>query len=151
MQAKVCGLTTAEQVETCVSHGANFCGFILNYQKSHRYINYQIAKKITDVKKHNAYYVGVLVNPSKEELTMFSNLNLDYFQIYGNYSKEQLNEIKTNYKKKIIMSLQIKDKQDVLKYKTLIDEANKIIAGYYEGCEITLAKNFYKEVYVFFP
>ena len=127
MQAKVCGLTTAEQVETCVSHGANFCGFILNYQKSHRYINYQIAKKITDVKKHNAYYVGVLVNPSKEELTMFSNLNLDYFQIYGNYSKEQLNEIKTNYKKKIIMSLQIKDKQDVLKYKIYEKIANIIL------------------------
>ena len=36
--------------------------------------------------------------------------------------------------------------EDVLKYKTLIDEANKIIAGYYEGCEITQAKNFYKEV-----
>ena len=48
---------------------------------------------------------------------MFSNLNLDYFQIYGNYSKEKLNKIKINYKKKIIMSLQIKDKKDVLKYK----------------------------------
>ena len=36
--------------------------------------------------------------------------------------------------------------EDILKYKTLIDAANKIIAGYYEGCEITQAKNFYKEV-----
>ena len=117
MQAKVCGLTTTEQVETCVSYGANFCGFILNYQKSHRFINYQVAKKLTEIKKYNTYYVGVLVNPSKEELVMFSNLNLDYFQIYGNYSKEKINEIKINCKKKIIMSLQIKDKQDVLKYK----------------------------------
>ena len=117
MQAKVCGLTTMEQVETCVSYGANFCGFILNYQKSHRFINYQVAKKLTEIKKYNTYYVGVLVNPSKEELVMFSNLNLDYFQIYGNYSKEKINEIKINCKKKIIMSLQIKDKQDVLKYK----------------------------------
>ena len=127
MQVKVCGLTTVEQVETSVLHGANFCGFILNYQKSHRYINYQVAKQITEVKKYNAYYVGVLVNPSKEELVMFSNLNLDYFQIYGNYSKEQLNEIKTNYKKKIIMSLQIKDKQDVLKYKIYEKIANIIL------------------------
>ena len=36
--------------------------------------------------------------------------------------------------------------EDILKYKTLIEDANKIIAGYYEGCEITQAKNFYKEV-----
>ena len=36
--------------------------------------------------------------------------------------------------------------EDILKYRTLIEAANKIIAGYYEGCEITQAKNFYKEV-----
>ena len=36
--------------------------------------------------------------------------------------------------------------EDILKYKTLIEDANKIIAGYYEGCEITQAKNFYIEV-----
>ena len=36
--------------------------------------------------------------------------------------------------------------EDILKYRTLIEDANKIITGYYEGCEITQAKNFYKEV-----
>ena len=36
--------------------------------------------------------------------------------------------------------------EDILKYRILIEAANKIIAGYYEGCEITQAKNFYKEV-----
>jgi len=117
MQAKVCGLTTVEQVETCVSYGANFCGFILNYKKSHRFINYQAAVKLTQVNKKNTSYVGVLVNPSKKELKIFSNLNLDYFQIYADYSRKQINEIKNNYKKKIIMSLQIKQEQDVQKYK----------------------------------
>jgi len=117
MQAKVCGVTTVEQVETCVSYGANFCGFILNYKKSHRFINYQAAVKLTQVNKKNTSYVGVLVNPSKEELKIFSNLNLDYFQIYADYSRKQINEIKNNYKKKIIMSLQIKQEQDVQKYK----------------------------------
>ena len=58
-----------------------------------------------------------MVNPSKEELKKFSDLNLDYFQIYGDYSEKQINEIKLNYKKKIVMSLQVKDVKDVLKYK----------------------------------
>ena len=118
MQAKVCGLTTTKQVEECVSYGADFCGFILNYKKSHRFINYQTAAKLTQINKQNTSYVGVLVNPTKEELKIFSNLNLDYFQLYGNYSKKQIDEIKINYKKKIIMSLQIKEAKDVLKYKT---------------------------------
>ena len=51
MQAKVCGLTSVLQVNTCIEYGANFCGFILNYKKSHRYINYKTAEKLTKIKK----------------------------------------------------------------------------------------------------
>ena len=126
MQAKVCGLKSAEEVETCVSNNANFCGFILNYKRSHRFINYNTAKQLTQIKKQGTFYVGVLVNPSNEELKKFSNLNLDYFQIYGDYSEEQLNEIKINYKKKIIFSLQIKEEQDILKY-TIYEKVADII------------------------
>ena len=117
MQTKVCGLKTTEQVETCVLHGANFCGFILNYKKSHRFIDYHTAVQLTQIDKKNTSYVGVLVDPSEEEFKKFSNLNLDYFQIYGDYTKKQIKNIKNNYKKKIIMSLQIKQKLDILKYK----------------------------------
>ena len=100
MQAKVCGLTTKEQVKTCVDYGANFCGFILNYNKSHRFIDYKKIKELTEVERKNTSYVGVLVEPSKKELKKFSNLNLDYFQIYGDLSEDQINEIKSEYKKK---------------------------------------------------
>ena len=100
MQAKVCGLKTAVQVKTCISYGANFCGFILNYKKSHRFINYQTVKQLTQINKKNTPYVGVLVNPSEEELKKFSDLNLDYFQIYADYSQERIKEIKDKYKKK---------------------------------------------------
>mgnify|MGYP006129528399 CR=1 FL=1 len=100
MQVKVCGLTTAVQVETCVSNGADFCGFILNYKKSHRFINYNIAEDLTQIDKKNSSYVGVLVDPSDEELKKFSKLNLDYFQIYGDYSEDKVRKIKKNYKKK---------------------------------------------------
>ena len=51
MQVKICGLKTAEQVESCIEHEANFCGFILNYKKSHRFINYQTADQLTKIKK----------------------------------------------------------------------------------------------------
>ena len=127
MQSKVCGLKTAGQVKTCVLNGANFCGFILNYKKSHRFINYETAKQLTQINKQNTSYVGVLVDPSKEELKIYSKLNLDYFQIYGDYSEEKIKEIKKNYKKKIIMSLQIKKKQDILRYKIYEKVADVIL------------------------
>jgi phosphoribosylanthranilate isomerase len=127
MRAKVCGLTTSEQVETCVKYGANFCGFILNYKKSHRFINYEIAERLTKVNKKNTLYVGVLVDPTIEELKIFSNLNLDYFQIYGDFNASQIVEIKSKYNKRIIMALQIKNEQDVLKYKTYEKVADIIL------------------------
>ena len=127
MQAKVCGLTTKEQVKTCVDYGANFCGFILNYNKSHRFIDYKKIKELTEVERKNTSYVGVLVEPSKKELKKFSNLNLDYFQIYGDLSEDQINEIKSEYKKKIIMAIQVKEEKDLLKYKNFEKVADIIL------------------------
>jgi phosphoribosylanthranilate isomerase len=127
MQAKVCGLTTAEQVETCVSYGAKFCGFILNYKKSHRFVDYQIADQLTKINKKNTAYVGVLVDPTMDELETFSNLKLDYFQIYGDLTPEQIKFIKLKYNKKIIMALQIKQEQDVFKYKVYENIADIIL------------------------
>ena len=136
MQAKVCGLSTVAQVETCINHDANFCGFILNYKKSHRFVNYQIVEQLTKINKKNTTFVGVLVNPSEEELGKFSSLNLDYFQIYGDYSGEEITKFKTKYKKKIIVALQIKQEQDVLKYKTYEQVADIILfdsSGFHES------------------
>ena len=127
MRVKVCGLKTAEQVQACIEHGANFCGFILNYKKSHRFIDYQTACHLTNLNKKNTAYVGVLVDPTTEEIQKFSNLNLDYFQIYGELKKEQITLIKSKYNKKIIMSLQIKKEQDVLKYKLYKNIADIIL------------------------
>ena len=101
MQVKVCGLSTAEQVETCIEYGANFCGFILNYKKSHRFVNYQTVDQLTKINKKNTAYVGVFVNPTIDELKAFSNLNLDYFQIYGDYSNAEIAQFKNKTSKKI--------------------------------------------------
>ncbi len=116
MQSKICGLTSSKQVKTCISYGADFCGFILNYKKSHRYINYNRAKKLTDIDKKQTKYVGVLVNPTEKEFKKFSLLNLDYFQIYGQFTSGQIKKVRKKYKKKIIIAVQVKQKKDVLDY-----------------------------------
>ena len=141
MQTKVCGLTTTKQVNTCIEYNANFCGFILNYKKSHRFINYQIAEQLTKINKKNTFYVGVLVNPTINELEIFSNLNLDYFQIYGDFSTEQIAEIKSKYNKKIIMALQIKREQDILKYK-IYEKVADIILFDSSGLDQSISWNY---------
>ena len=127
MQAKICGLTTAEHVQTCIDHGASFCGFILNYKKSHRFIDYKTAEILTNIPKHNTSYVGVFVNPTEEELEQYAKLKLDYFQIYGDFNSEYISKIKDKYKKKIIVALQIREQKDILNYKAFEKVADIIL------------------------
>ena len=141
MKVKICGLSTAEQVQTSIKYGADFCGFILNYPKSHRFIEFEKAKELTKIEKKNTKYVAVLVNPNEDELKKFSKLNIDYFQIYGNYNSNSISNIKSKFNKKIIVAIQVKNKKDVLNYKQFQDVAD-IILWDSSGLEYSLDWNF---------
>ena len=141
MKLKVCGLSKISEVETCIEENVNYCGFILNYPKSHRFISFEIAKKLTSIKKNFTEFVGVLVNPSEDELKKFSELKVDYFQLYGNYNDLLLKEIKKKYKKKIISSLQIKKFDDVDNYKK-IENNSDIILWDSSGFEESISWNY---------
>ena len=141
MKVKICGLSTAEQVQTSIKYGADFCGFILNYPKSHRFIEFEKAKELTKIEKKNTKYVAVLVNPDENELEKFSKLNIDYFQIYGNYNSNLISNIKSKFNKKIIVTIQVKNKKDVLNYKQFQDVAD-IILWDSSGLEYSLDWNF---------
>ena len=141
MKAKICGLSNADHVRTCVDLGVNFCGFILNYPKSHRFIKFEKAEELTNIKKKDSKYVGVLVNPKINELEKFSKLNIDYFQIYGNYNEKLIYNIKSKFNKKIIVAIPVKDKKDVFNYKKF-ENAADIILWDSSGLELSLNWNF---------
>ena len=141
MKIKVCGLSKIEEVKTSVANGANYCGFILNYPKSHRFISLDKAKNLTEIYKENSNFVGVLVKPTEEELANFSKLNLDYFQLYGNFKSDELIKIKEKFKKKIITTIQVKTKEDVEKYRS-IEKFSDIILWDSTGYEESLSWNY---------
>mgnify|MGYP001394422669 CR=1 FL=1 len=138
MKLKVCGLSNKITIETCINNDVDFCGFILNFPKSHRYIKYDKAEKLFNIDKRNTKFVGVLVEPSQEELEKFSNLNLDYFQLYGQYDSKSLINIKNKFKKKIITTIQVKNKNDIEAYKDVEDVSDVILwdsTGYEKSLE----------------
>ena len=141
MEVKICGLSNAESVERCVELGADYCGFILNYPKSHRFIQLDKAKELTNIEKKNTKYVGVLVNPKIEELEKFSKLNIDYFQIYGKFNEEFYYNIKKRFNKKLILAIQVKNEKDVFNYKQL-EKVADIILWDSSGFELSLKWNF---------
>ena len=138
MKLKVCGLSNPIEIETCVSLNRNYCGFILNYPKSHRHISFDKARELTKINKGNSKYVGVLVEPTIEQLNQFSELNFDYFQLYGNFHPDELINIKDKFKKKIISSIQVKKKEDIYNYK-LVENNSDIILWDSSGYEESLS------------
>ena len=138
MKLKVCGLSNPIEIETCISSDVDYCGFILNYTKSHRYISLDKAKELTKINKGNTKYVGVLVEPTIEQLNQFSELNFDYFQLYGNFHTDELMSIKDKFKKKIISSIQVKKKNDIKSYK-LVESNSDIILWDSSGYEESLS------------
>tara|TARA_A100001011_G_scaffold381971_1_gene451123 strand:+ start:3070 stop:3687 length:618 start_codon:yes stop_codon:yes gene_type:complete len=141
MKVKICGLTQIDHVKTCVENGADFCGFILNYPKSHRYITFKTISEFSRLDKKKSKFVAVLVNPSEKELNKFSKLNIDYFQLYGKYDNGLIAHIKKKFSKKIITTIQVKSQKDVDSYVN-IEKESDIILWDSSGLEKSLSWNF---------
>ena len=115
---KICGISNLETMEYIINHphAPNFIGFITNYKKSKRYVDYEVLKKLTSFKNNKINYVSVLVDPSDEILEKIKDLQLDYYQLYD-VNPERTKLIKDKYKKKIISSLVIENKEHIKQYK----------------------------------
>jgi len=118
MDAKICGVKNSNVLEYIINHNhpPKFIGFITNYKKSKRYVEYEKLKKLINVNKKKTNFVSVLVNPDEEFLKKITNLNFDFYQLYD-VSPEKTKIIKEKYNKKIISAITIENKTDVKKYK----------------------------------
>ena len=117
-EVKICGISDPSTLNYILNHPhpPKFIGFITNYEKSKRYIEFENLKKLINVEKNNVKFVSVLVNPTDEFLEKIKDLNFDYYQLYD-VSPNRSKEIKDKYKIKIISSLTISEKKDVDEFK----------------------------------
>ena len=115
---KICGVSDPKTLNYIVEHPfpPQFVGFITNYKKSKRYIEFKKLKELISIDKKGINFVSVLVNPNSEILEKIKNLKFDYYQLYD-VSPEKTKLIKEKYKVKIISALTINNKEDVNKHK----------------------------------
>ena len=118
MQAKICGVKDRITLEYIINHkhSPKFVGFICNYPKSKRYLDFFELQNLIDIEKKNIKFVAVLVKPDENFLKKIENLNFEDYQLYD-VDPEETEIIKNKYKKKIISALTIKNIDDVKKYK----------------------------------
>ena len=143
MNAKICGIKNAQTLKYLINHKypPKYIGFICNYPKSHRNLNFKKLKELINIKKNaNINYVAVLVNPNEKILKRITHLNFDYLQLY-NVSPEKTKKIKKKLKIKIITALTIDKIDDVKKYKDYTN-ISEIILFDSKGYEKSLSFNY---------
>ena len=128
MEAKICGVKDSRTLSYIVNHNYSpkFVGFICNYTKSKRYVEFNNLEQLISTNKKKTNFVAVLVKPDEKFLEKIKYLNFDYFQLYD-VSPDQTKHIKKKYKKKIITALTVENKTDVEKYKKYIDISDIIL------------------------
>ena len=141
MDAKICGIKDSKTLNYLVNHNnpPKYIGFITNYPKSKRYIEYEKLKRLINIDKKKINFVSVLVNPNNKTLEKIKDLNFDYYQLY-NVSPEKTKIIKEKYKVKIITALTVENKSDIEEYKKF-ESISEIILFDSKGYEKSIGFN----------
>ena len=134
---KICGISDPKTLTYILNHRhkPSMIGFITNYEKSRRFVEYQKLKDLINVDKKNISFVSVLVNPNDQILEKIKDLNFDYYQLYD-VDPKRTEEIKSKYKIKIISALTISEEADVIKYKNYLEISDIILfdsKGYHKS------------------
>ncbi len=134
---KICGISDPKTLNYILNHPypPKFIGFITNYKKSRRFVEYDKLRNLVNIEKKNISFVSVLVSPTNAILEKIKNLNFDYYQLYD-VGPERTNEIKTKYGIKIITALTVSREDDVNKYKNYLKISDIILfdsKGYHKS------------------
>ena len=125
---KICGVSDLKTLNYILNHNfkPTMIGFITNYKKSKRFIEFEKLKDLINIDKKQVNFVSVLVNPDDLILEKIKDLRFDYYQLYD-VNPQRTKEIKLKFNIKIITALTISSKDDVMKYKNYSEISDIIL------------------------
>ena len=91
-KVKICGLSTKETVETAVSAGADYIGFV--FAPSKRQVTLDQASKLAEIIPADVKKVGVFVSPSQAHLLeAIEKVGLDLVQVHGQVADDLFEDL----------------------------------------------------------
>jgi phosphoribosylanthranilate isomerase len=127
IQAKICGLTSKEAVESAVKNGAEYIGFVF-YHKSPRNVTAKQAAALSAGLPKNIKTVGVFVDVTDDELKkIFKVFKPDYLQCHGKESHQRISELKEKFGIPIIKAIAVRASDDIAKGKTYSDVTDMLL------------------------
>jgi phosphoribosylanthranilate isomerase len=97
VQAKICGINSAEALRTAVDNGADFIGLVF-YPPSPRSVSPEQARELAGYAGARVKKVGLLVDPVDAVIErILSLVKLDMLQLHGNETPARVAEIKKRF------------------------------------------------------
>ena len=91
-KVKICGLSNIEAVETAVSAGADYIGFV--FAPSKRQVTLEQAAELAKIIPTNLNKVGVFVSPSRADLLeAIEKVGLDLVQVHGQVADDLFEDL----------------------------------------------------------
>ena len=91
-KVKICGLSTKEAVETAVSAGADYIGFV--FASSKRQVTLEEAAELAKLIPSDVKKVGVFVSPSRAQLLeAIEKVGLDLVQVHGQVADDLFEDL----------------------------------------------------------
>lgn len=109
---KICGLSTAEAIQTAQAGGARYVGFIF-YERSPRYVSPaqagDLAKQVSGAKK-----VAVMVDPDDDLIAAVAgHMDADLLQLHGAEDPDRVATIRRTFDVPVMKAIRISAEEDL--------------------------------------
>ena len=114
-QIKICGIKRDEDVAYINELKPDYCGFIVNFPKSHRSIDIGELESLAQAVSQGIKRVGVFVNDDINIISRLLNEDIIHIaQLHGNEDESYISKLRNLTSKPIIKAFTIKSQDDVL-------------------------------------
>lgn len=126
IDVKICGLTTRASVEAAARGGARFLGFVF-FRPSPRFVAPVGVAALAAGLPAGVIRVGLLVDPSDEDLAAVDRNALEMLQLHGRETPERVAEIKMRLGLPIIKAIAVADAGDLDRARAYESVADRLL------------------------
>lgn len=126
IDVKICGLTTRAAVEAAAGAGACFLGFVF-FPPSPRFIDPAAVAALTAGLADGVIRVGLLVDPSDDDLAAVDRDAVDMLQLHGAETVDRVADIKRRFGIPIIKAIAVTDAGDLDRARSYESVADRLL------------------------
>jgi len=113
IQAKICGINTAESMKAAIDHGAAHVGLVF-FPPSPRAVGIMQAASLAAPVPSHINIVGLFVNPSDDQIAqVLEAVPLDIIQLHGKETAQRCAEIKARTGRQVMKAIGIQNENDL--------------------------------------